>query len=117
LNQATRCRAASTKCRRRIGPCVQTLDLDATAATFGDFLWHVRDFPARDDDRRRFKAGHRIRVFLTSDDQYPKTPVLMSFRHASVGTSSNNTITSASRLLLPFIPTVEPLFHIAHSGG
>ena len=46
-------------------------------------------------------AGHRIRLVLTSDDQDPTTPAIMGFRHASVGTSSHNTISSASRLLLP----------------
>jgi predicted acyl esterase len=50
---------------------------------------------------RRFKAGHRIRLFLSSDDQDPKTPAMFAFRHASVGTSSLNTILSSSRLLLP----------------
>ena len=50
---------------------------------------------------RRFAAGHRIRLVLTSDDQDPTTPAIMSFRHASVGTSSLNTIHSSSRLLLP----------------
>jgi uncharacterized protein len=50
---------------------------------------------------RRFAAGHRIRLVLTSDDQDPTTPAIMGFRHASVGTSSHNTISSASRLLLP----------------
>lgn len=55
---------------------------------------------------RRFKAGHRIRVYLMSDDQDPKMPALMSFRHASVGSSSMNAIASSSRLLLPIIPTV-----------
>jgi predicted acyl esterase len=54
---------------------------------------------------RRFKAGHRIRVYLTSDDQDPSVPSIMSFRHASIGTSSRNTVTSASHLLLPVIPT------------
>lgn len=54
----------------------------------------------------RFKAGHRVRIYLTSDDQDPKKPALMTFRHASVGTSSLNTIASSSQLLLPIIPTV-----------
>ena len=54
---------------------------------------------------RRFKAGHRVRLYLTSDDQDSKTPALMSFRHASVGTSSINSIASTSRLLIPVIPT------------
>ncbi|MBX9980221.1 MAG: CocE/NonD family hydrolase [Mycobacterium gordonae] len=52
---------------------------------------------------RRFLAGHRIRLVLTSDDQDPSTPAIMSFRHASVGTSSRNTVRSSSRLLLPVI--------------
>ncbi len=53
---------------------------------------------------RRFAAGHRIRIALTSDDQNPETPAIMSFRHASVGTSSVNTVFSSSRLLLPVLP-------------
>ena len=52
---------------------------------------------------RRFAAGHRIRVVLTSDDQNPETPAIMNFRHASVGTSSVNTVASASRLVLPVV--------------
>ncbi|BBZ17049.1 CocE/NonD family hydrolase [Mycolicibacterium gadium] len=50
---------------------------------------------------RRFAPGDRIRLTLTSDDQDPKTPAIMNFRHASVGTSSLNTVRSSSRLLLP----------------
>lgn len=50
---------------------------------------------------RRFRAGHRIRLVLTSDDQDPDTPAIMNFRHASVGTSSLNTVRSSSRLMLP----------------
>jgi predicted acyl esterase len=49
----------------------------------------------------RFAAGHRLRLILTSDDQDPKFPADMSFRHASVGTSSLNRIATSSRLLLP----------------
>jgi predicted acyl esterase len=49
----------------------------------------------------RFAAGHRLRLVLTSDDQDPKFPAEMSFRHASVGTSSLNRIAFSSRLLLP----------------
>ncbi|MDB5829020.1 MAG: peptidase, partial [Variovorax sp.] len=52
---------------------------------------------------RRFKAGHRIRVHLNSDDQDPKTPALITFRHASVGTSCVSTVRSSSRLLLPIL--------------
>jgi predicted acyl esterase len=52
---------------------------------------------------RRFRAGHRIRLILTSDDQDPSAPVIMNFRHASVGTSSLNTVRSSSRLLIPVL--------------
>ncbi|WP_199253399.1 CocE/NonD family hydrolase [Mycolicibacterium mengxianglii] len=55
---------------------------------------------------RRFRPGHRIRVVLTSDDQDPATPAIMNFRHASVGTSSLNTVRSRSRLLLPVLNPV-----------
>ncbi len=57
---------------------------------------------------RRFKAGHQIRLYITSDDQNPDTPALMTYRHASVGTSSLNTIMSSSRLLLPIPPHAKP---------
>ncbi len=50
---------------------------------------------------RRFQAGHRVRLVLSSDDQDPAGPAIMNFRHASVGTSTLNTVWSASRLLLP----------------
>ena len=52
---------------------------------------------------RRFKAGHRVRLLVTSDDQNPQVPAIMSFRHASVGTSCLNTIKSSSRLVLPVL--------------
>jgi len=50
---------------------------------------------------RRFGTGHRVRLVVTSDDQDRDTPAVMGFRHASVGTSTLNTIFSSSRLLLP----------------
>ncbi len=53
---------------------------------------------------RRFKAGHSIRLLLASDDQNPAVPAILGFRHASVGTSSLNTVHSSSRLLLPVLP-------------
>jgi uncharacterized protein len=52
---------------------------------------------------RRFRAGHKIRVFLTTDDQSKEIDVPLGFRHASIGTSSLNTIFSSSRLLLPVV--------------
>ncbi len=48
----------------------------------------------------RFPVGHRLRLVLTSDDQSDDVPAIMGFRHASVGTSSRNTVLSSSRLLL-----------------
>lgn len=50
---------------------------------------------------RRFAAGHRIRLVIAGDDQDPQMPAIMNFRHAGVGTSSRNTVRSASRLVLP----------------
>jgi uncharacterized protein len=52
---------------------------------------------------RRFRAGHRLRLYLTTDDQNADRPALLEFRHASIGTSSFNTIFSSSRLLLPLV--------------
>jgi putative CocE/NonD family hydrolase len=52
---------------------------------------------------RRFSEGDRIRLTLASDDQNPEVPSIMNFRHASVGTSSLNTVRSSSRLLLPVL--------------
>jgi uncharacterized protein len=71
---------------------------NATAVPIGeDVVYRIPLVP----NARRFNAGHRIRLILTSDDQDPATPAIMNFRHASVGTSSLNTIRSSSRLLLP----------------
>jgi predicted acyl esterase len=53
---------------------------------------------------RRFKAGHKIRIHLTADDQGDDKPALLMFRHASIGTSSLNSVLSSSRLLLPVLP-------------
>ena len=50
---------------------------------------------------RRVLAGHRLRLILTSDDQDPGVPAIMGFRHATVGTSTLNTIRSSSRMVLP----------------
>ncbi len=58
---------------------------------------------------RRFAAGHRLELVLTSDDQNPQAPAIMNFRHASVGTSSLNTVHSASRLLIPVLAGTQPL--------
>jgi hypothetical protein len=47
--------------------------------------------------------AHRIRLYLTSDDQGEDKPAPMNFGHASIGTSSLNTILCSSRLLLPIM--------------
>ena len=52
---------------------------------------------------RRFASGHCIRLVLTSDDQPKDASAIMEFRHAPVGTSTTNTVSSASRLLLPVL--------------
>src|SRR5579863_2929232 len=52
---------------------------------------------------RRFKAGHKLRLYLTTDDQNKDVPAPLEFRHASVGTSSFNTVFSSSRLSLPVV--------------
>jgi hypothetical protein len=52
---------------------------------------------------RRFQAGHKLRLYLFTDDQSADRPAPLEFRHASVGTSSFNTIFSTSRLLLPIL--------------
>jgi predicted acyl esterase len=53
---------------------------------------------------RRFAAGHRIQLMITSDDQPKGVPVFLGYRHAPVGTTARNTIHAASRLLLPVLP-------------
>jgi uncharacterized protein len=52
---------------------------------------------------RRLTAGHRLRLVLNSDDQPAETPAIMGFRHATVGTSSLNSVLSSSQLVLPTI--------------
>jgi hypothetical protein len=60
---------------------------------------------------RRFGAGHRVRLLLTSDDQDGATPAMFAFRHASVGTNCLSTIKFSSRLLLPvFVDRVLKFF-------
>ena len=54
---------------------------------------------------RRFKKGHTISLHLTSDDQDASKPAPLMFRHASIGTSSINSVLSSSRLYLPVLPS------------
>lgn len=51
----------------------------------------------------RFKAGHRVRVHLTNDDQGKDVPAMFEFRHASVGTSCRCDVQGTSTLLLPVV--------------
>jgi len=71
------------------------LRLDATASASGQLP---------DPCRRHWlplRRGHRLRLVLASDDQDPNFPAMMTFRYASVGTSSLNRVAATSRLLLP----------------
>jgi hypothetical protein len=43
-------------------------------------------------------------LFVTNDDQDSNMPAMLTFRHASVGTSCLNTLQSSSRLMLPVMP-------------
>jgi uncharacterized protein len=52
---------------------------------------------------RRFDVGHRVRLVVVGDEQPEETPAMMGFRHATVGTSSANTVHPYSRLLLPVV--------------
>jgi len=56
---------------------------------------------------RHFKAGHKFRLYLTTDDQAEEKPALLFFRHASIGTNSLSTILPSSRLVLSVLP--QPL--------
>jgi len=56
---------------------------------------------------RRFKAGSKIRLLLTNDDQNKEIPSPLEFRHASIGTSCLSKILSSSRLLLPVVTDLE----------
>jgi len=52
---------------------------------------------------RRFQAGHRIQLMITSDDQSKDVPVFLGYRHPPVGTNTRNTVFSTSRLVLPVL--------------
>jgi uncharacterized protein len=52
---------------------------------------------------RRYLAGHRVQLMVTSDDQPKDIPALLDYRHPPVGTTSRNTIHSSSRLLIPVL--------------
>jgi uncharacterized protein len=54
---------------------------------------------------RRFAAGHRIQLMITSDDQPKNIPVFLGYRHSPVGTTARNTIHATSRLKVPVLPT------------
>jgi uncharacterized protein len=48
---------------------------------------------------RRLRAGHKLRLWIATEDQNKDVPAPLEFRHASIGTSSFNTVFSSSRLL------------------
>jgi putative CocE/NonD family hydrolase len=52
---------------------------------------------------RRIQPGHRLRLSLTSCDQAEDAPTILGFKHAPLGGASLNSISSASRLLLPVL--------------
>lgn len=52
---------------------------------------------------RRLPAGHRLRLTIVGDDQASDVPAIMGFRHASVGTSTINTVAATSFLRLPVL--------------
>jgi uncharacterized protein len=54
---------------------------------------------------RRFAAGHRLQLMITSDDQPKNIPVFLGYRHSPVGTTARNTIHATSRLKVPVLPT------------
>jgi predicted acyl esterase len=57
---------------------------------------------------RRFLAGHRIQLMVTSDDQPKDVPALLDYRHPPVGTTTRNTIHAGSRLLVAMPATAAP---------
>ena len=54
-----------------------------------------------------------MRLVLTSDD--PNFPAMMTFRHASAGTSSLNRVAATSRLLLP-LAAGTPYYRIVRAA-
>ncbi len=90
-------------------------EVDETASRSGAPVLHCRHYEAVPigqmvsyriplvANARRFKTGNRMRLFITSDDQNHAMPAVLGFRHASVGTSSLNTVMSSSRLVLPVV--------------
>jgi predicted acyl esterase len=60
------------------------------------------------DTVRRFKAGHRVRIVLRSDDSTGE-PAIMGFRHQPLGIPSRNVVHSASRLVLSVLGGSEAL--------
>jgi hypothetical protein len=52
---------------------------------------------------RRFAAGHRIQLMITSDDQSEDIPVFLGYRHSPAGTTARNTVHATSRLMVPVL--------------
>ena len=61
---------------------------------------------------RRFAAGHRIQLMITSNDQPEDVPVFLGYRHAPVATNARNTVHANSRLLLPILTNNSALLTI-----
>jgi len=74
---------------------------DLQAVPIGQLV-HYRN-PAG-GQRWRFMAGHRVRLFVTSDDQDTNMPAMLTFRHASVGTQLPEHHQFVIRLMLPVMP-------------
>ncbi|MFC5139103.1 CocE/NonD family hydrolase [Actinomycetospora rhizophila] len=55
---------------------------------------------------RRFAAGHRVRLTVTSDDTVPGSRPMLGFTHTPVATTATNTVHATSRLLLPVAPSI-----------
>ena len=53
---------------------------------------------------RRFLAGHRLRLTVTSDDTLPGSKPMLGFSHTPIDTRATNTVHGHSRLLLPAVP-------------
>lgn len=52
----------------------------------------------------RFNAGHRVRLFLTNDDQDKRKPAIAQFRHDGIGLNCISDIFASSELLIPLLP-------------
>jgi uncharacterized protein len=99
--QATMVTAAYLRASLRAVTSDEPLELDCRKAELvpiGEPVTYRLPFVT---NARRFVAGHRIRVRLTSDDQAQDVP--LGFRHANVGGSYVARVLPSSRLCLPIV--------------